>query len=97
MKLHLLGTAVVYITWFANAQQLPPGMAIGVDGPADQATTGFWTNHIGLNVRNLTASKHFYGTILGMRHIFTIQYTPSFSLTYMGFSQVGKALLICLL
>ncbi|KAL2816711.1 hypothetical protein BJX63DRAFT_430092 [Aspergillus granulosus] len=25
-----------------------------------------------------------------MRHIFTIQYTPSFSLTYMGFAQGGR-------
>ena len=73
----------------AYAQQLPPGMTIGTDGPADIATAGIWTNHIGLNVRNLTASMEFYGHILGMRHIFTIQYTESYSLTYMGFSQVS--------
>ena len=72
----------------AQAQQLPHGMTIGNDGPADEETRGFWTNHIGLDVRNLTTSKEFYGDVLGMRHIFTIQYTPSYSLTYMGFAQV---------
>ncbi|KAL4928761.1 VOC family protein [Aspergillus undulatus] len=45
---------------------------------------------LGLNVRDLDASKQFYGDVLGMRHIFTIQYTDSFSLTYMGLSQGGK-------
>lgn len=71
-----------------NAQQLPDGFTVGTDGPADPATLGFWTNHIGLNVGNLTASKEFYGDVLGMRHIFTIQFTESYSETYMGFAQV---------
>jgi catechol-2,3-dioxygenase len=84
----------LFVLWSAifglqvHGQKLPPGMTIGNDGPADPATLGIWTNHIGLNVRNLTASMQFYGDILGMRHIFTIQYTDTYSLTYMGFAQV---------
>lgn len=70
--------------------QLPPNMVVGTDEPAAPVTKGFWINHTGLNVRNLTASKIFYGDILGMRHIFTIQYTAHFSLTYMGFAQGGR-------
>ncbi|KAL4862322.1 hypothetical protein BDV12DRAFT_178968 [Aspergillus spectabilis] len=73
-----------------TAQELPPGMTIGNDGPADLETKGYNIYHTGLNVRNLEASKYFYGEILGMRHVFTIQYTPSFSLTYMGFAQGGR-------
>ncbi|KAL4882985.1 Glyoxalase/Bleomycin resistance protein/Dihydroxybiphenyl dioxygenase [Aspergillus karnatakaensis] len=82
--------AIASLTSIATAQELPPGMTIGSDGPADPETKGYHIYHTGLNVRDLNASKHFYGEILGMRHIFTIQYTPSFSLTYMGFAQGGK-------
>ncbi|KAL2864494.1 VOC family protein [Aspergillus lucknowensis] len=60
------------------------------NGPADQETRGYYIYHAGLNVRNLPASKHFYGKVLGMREMFTIDYTPSFSLTYMGFAQGGR-------
>lgn len=73
-----------------SGQDYPPGFTLGTDGHASAATKGFWINHTGLNVRNLTASKAFYGSVLGMRHIFTIQYTDHFSLTYMGFSQGGR-------
>ncbi|KAL4807860.1 hypothetical protein BDV18DRAFT_159070 [Aspergillus unguis] len=73
-----------------QSSQLPDNMIAGNDGPADTETEGFWINHTGLNVRNLTASMAFYGDVLGMRHILTIQYTAHFSLTYMGFSQGGK-------
>ncbi|KAK4901728.1 hypothetical protein LTR27_001500 [Elasticomyces elasticus] len=78
--------------WLPSAlcQELPDSMTLGTDSPADQEVTGFHINHVGLNVRNLTASKEFYGTVLGMRHIITIQYTPSYSLTYMGFAQGGR-------
>ncbi|KAK5700406.1 hypothetical protein LTR17_022939 [Elasticomyces elasticus] len=74
----------------ALCQEFPDSMTLGTDGPADQEVTGFHINHVGLNVRNLTASKEFYGTVLGMRHIITIQYSPSYSLTYMGFAQGGR-------
>lgn len=33
---------------------------------------------------------HFYGKILGMRHIFTLQATPHATVTYMSFSHGGK-------
>lgn len=75
---------------FVSAQALPPGFTIGTDGRAEKQTQGFWINHTGLNVNNLTASMAFYGDVLGMRHIFTIQYTEHYSLTYMGFAQGGR-------
>lgn len=71
----------------ATAQKLPPGVIIGSDGPADEETQGFYIYHAGLNVCNLTASMELYGKVLGMRHMFTLQYTPNFSMAYMGFSQ----------
>ncbi|KEF54930.1 uncharacterized protein A1O9_09373 [Exophiala aquamarina CBS 119918] len=74
----------------ASAQLLPPGMTVGSDGPADEATRGYWVNHVGFNVRNLTESKNFYGNVLGLREIFTIQYTPNFSMTYLGYPQGGR-------
>lgn len=76
--------------FLASAQELPPGMTVGSDGPADGATRGYWVNHVGFNVHNLTESKDFYGNVLGLREIFTIQYTPNFSMTYMGYPQGGR-------
>lgn len=90
--MNILLTFILLAHWLSltAAQNLPPGMRVGSDGPADETTKGFYIYHAGLNVRNLTASMEFYGKVLGMREIFTIQYTPSYSLTYMGFSQGGR-------
>ncbi|KAK5457323.1 hypothetical protein LTS15_005104 [Exophiala xenobiotica] len=65
-------------------------LTIGNDGPADQETMGFALNHLSLIVHNLTASKEFYGKVLGMRHIFTADLTPFYSVTYMGHAQGGR-------
>ncbi|KAI1611087.1 Glyoxalase/Bleomycin resistance protein/Dihydroxybiphenyl dioxygenase [Exophiala viscosa] len=65
-------------------------LTIGDDGPADPETLGFAINHLSLIVRNLTASQHFYSKVLGMRHIFTAQLSPSYSVTYMGHAQGGR-------
>lgn len=74
----------------AASQELPDYMMVGTDGAADEEVRSFHINHMGLNVHNLTTSMDFYGNVLGMRHIITIQYTPSYSLTYMGFAQGGR-------
>lgn len=65
-------------------------LKIGNDGPADEETIGFNINHLSLIVRNLTASQEFYSKVLGLRHIFTAQLTPSYSVTYMGHAHGGK-------
>jgi lactoylglutathione lyase len=66
------------------------GLTIGTDGPAPPATIGYTINHFALLVNNLTATRHFYGDILGMRHIFTFQASPTYSVMYMGHAQGGK-------
>ena len=88
----LISSLAIAAHWlpFAFSQELPDYMTLGTDGPADEEVKGFHINHAGLNVRNLTASMDFYGDILGMRHVITIQYTPSYSLTYMSFAQGGR-------
>jgi lactoylglutathione lyase len=63
---------------------------VGTDGPAQPETLGFFLNHLSLIVSNLTASKDFYGNVLGMRHMFTIQLSPHYSVTYMGHAQGGR-------
>lgn len=65
-------------------------LTVGTDGPADIETLGFAINHLSLIVHNLTASMEFYGKVLGMRHIFTAQLTPFYSVTYMGHAQGGR-------
>lgn len=89
---HLALLALHSVLWLplALSQELPDTMTVGTDEPADEAVKGFHINHAGLNVRNLTASMHFYGKVLGMRHIITIHFTPNYSLTYMGFAQGGR-------
>ena len=63
---------------------------IGSDGPADPATIGYAMNHFSLIVNDLDATMHFYGKVLGMRHIFTYQASPAYIIAYMGYSHGGK-------
>lgn len=65
-------------------------LILGTDGPADPATTGYTLNHLGLIISNATATLHFYGKILGMRHIFTFHASPAYSIIYMSYSHGGK-------
>jgi catechol-2,3-dioxygenase len=62
----------------------------GNDPPADPATKSYFSNHIGLLVSDLTATRQWYSDVLGMRHIFTVDVSPSYSVMYMGHSQGGK-------
>lgn len=74
----------------ANPSDGPSPLTIGTDGPAPPATIGYTINHFALLVNNLTATRRFYGDILGMRHIFTFQASPTYSVMYMGHAQGGK-------
>jgi lactoylglutathione lyase len=65
-------------------------MTIGTDGPADPATVGFNLNHLGIQVSNVTASREFYGDVLGLRHIFTFNASENFTIVYMGYAQGGR-------
>ncbi|KAF2813612.1 Glyoxalase/Bleomycin resistance protein/Dihydroxybiphenyl dioxygenase [Mytilinidion resinicola] len=65
-------------------------VTIGTDGPADPTTVGFNLNHIAIQVRNLTASRAFYGDVLGLRHIFTYEASADFAIVYMGHAQGGR-------
>lgn len=91
-------TATLIPTILACINHMPSNMSnstdspltIGNDGPADQATLGYNINHVAINTNDLDASMHFYGTVLGMRHIFTFRISPILELVYMGFSAGGK-------
>ena len=63
---------------------------LGDDGPADPATLGYTMNHFSLLVNDMEASMHFYGKILGMRHLFTFHASSTFEIVYMGYSHGGK-------
>lgn len=67
-----------------------PNFIQGNDGPADPATLGYTLNHHALLVSNLTTTRDFYGDVLGMRHIFTFELNPNWSLMFMGHAQGGK-------
>ncbi|PVI01822.1 Glyoxalase/Bleomycin resistance protein/Dihydroxybiphenyl dioxygenase, partial [Periconia macrospinosa] len=62
----------------------------GDDPPANPATMGYFINHIALQVSNVTRSREWYSNVLGMRHIFTVEISPNFTITYMGHSQGGR-------
>ncbi|KAF2496489.1 hypothetical protein BU16DRAFT_561304 [Lophium mytilinum] len=65
-------------------------VTIGTDGPADPATVGFNLNHIAIQISNITASRKFYGEVLGLRHIFTFEASEDFAVVYMGHAQGGR-------
>ncbi|KAJ9637324.1 hypothetical protein H2199_007611 [Coniosporium tulheliwenetii] len=63
---------------------------IGTDGPADPATLGYTLNHVALQVQNITATRAFYGEVLGFRHVFTFVESDNYTITYMGYPSGGK-------
>jgi lactoylglutathione lyase len=66
------------------------GLIFGPDTPADPLTTGYFINHVALNVNNLDKMMEFYIRVFGMRHIFTFNLTPHITFTYMSHSQGGR-------
>jgi len=69
---------------------LPLKFTPGGDPPADPATLSYFINHIALQVSNITRSREWYSNVLGMRHIFTVEISPNYTITYMGHSQGGR-------
>ena len=67
--------------------QGPKELTIGSDGPPPPETVGFKINHFALLVNDLAATRHFYGDILGMRHIFTYKASERYTIMYMGHQQ----------
>lgn len=73
-----------------NGTSTYPFPEVGSDIASDPATTGYFINHLCLNVMNLTASMDFYTEIFGLRHILTLHVSEHFSITYLGHSHGGK-------
>ncbi|KAJ4323709.1 hypothetical protein N0V84_004184 [Fusarium piperis] len=67
-----------------------PKNHLGSDAASDPATIGYNINHLCLNVRNLTASMDFYSRIFGLRELFRLEITESYTIAYMGYSHGGK-------
>lgn len=69
---------------------MPLRLIPGNDPPADPATQSYFINHIALLVSDLNRTREWYSTVLGMRHIFTMELSPEYALMYMGHSQAGR-------
>lgn len=67
-----------------------PYFVNGSDAASDPATTGYFLNHVCLNVQNLTQMSNFYSSAFGLRHIFTLRASEHVSFTYMGYSHGGR-------
>ncbi|KAM0415702.1 hypothetical protein ACHAPT_013342 [Fusarium lateritium] len=67
-----------------------PKNTLGSDTASDPTTIGYNLNHLCLNVRNLTASIDFYSRVFGLRELFQLQVTESYTIAYMGHSHGGK-------
>ena len=62
----------------------------GDDLPSEPATTGYFINHLCINVRNITESIKWYNKAFGLRLMFTLQVSEHFSISYMGHSHGGR-------
>lgn len=69
---------------------LPFTYTPGDDPPADPATKSYFINHVNLLVNNITASRQWYSDVFGMRHVFTFDLSPEYSIMYMAHSQGGR-------
>ncbi|KAK7408504.1 hypothetical protein QQX98_009319 [Neonectria punicea] len=74
----------------ANETMEFPYPELGSDAASDPATTGYFINHLCLNVKNLTESVNFYTEIFGLRKILTLHVSEHYSITYLGHSHGGK-------
>ncbi len=73
-----------------SSQPQYPCVEPGPDTRPDVATTGYFMNHMALNVNNLTESIHFYTQLLGFQVIFQYRATAKFTIVYMGHSHGGR-------
>jgi lactoylglutathione lyase len=62
----------------------------GDDVPSDPATTGYFINHLCINVRNATKTIDWYNRAFGLRLMFRLQVSEHFSISYMGHSHGGR-------
>ena len=74
----------------SDGQVTYPWAAPGDDAPADPKTTGYFINHLCLNVRNASASIDFYTRAFGLRLMFTQHVSEHFSISYMGHAHGGR-------
>lgn len=73
----------------SNHDHSSPSFQVGNDGPADPATLGYTLNHFALLTNNISAVKHFYGDILGMRTVFSYGAGTPYEILYMGYRYVS--------
>jgi lactoylglutathione lyase len=67
-----------------------PYPVLGTDEASSISTTGYFVNHFAISTNNLTASVEFYSDVLGFRRLFTLQFSKTYSITYLGHAQGGK-------
>lgn len=86
----LLTAKSVYVNACGHHGASSPSLALGDDGPADVETLGYTVNHFALLTHNVTATKQFYGKVLGMRTVFSYGAGTPYEVLYMGYSHGGK-------
>jgi len=67
-----------------------PWQEPGDEAPSQPATTGYFINHLCINVRNATESIAWYKQAFGLRLMFTLHVSEHFSISYMGHSHGGR-------
>ena len=74
----------------ARRSETYPKLDPGNDTPADPKTTGYFVNHLALNVRDMNQSIKWYGEVFGLRLIFQFHLTAKVSIAYLGHSHGGR-------
>jgi lactoylglutathione lyase len=67
-----------------------PWPELGDDKPSPPATTGYFINHLALNVRNATRSIDWYNRAFGLRLLFTFHVSEHLTISYMAHAAGGK-------
>ncbi|KAF2650384.1 Glyoxalase/Bleomycin resistance protein/Dihydroxybiphenyl dioxygenase [Lophiostoma macrostomum CBS 122681] len=71
-------------------ETLPFSYEQGNDSRADPATEGYFINHVALLISDVNATREWYSTVLGMRHVFTFDLAEKYVIMYMAHAQGGR-------
>ncbi|KAF8066749.1 Glyoxalase/Bleomycin resistance protein/Dihydroxybiphenyl dioxygenase [Lyophyllum atratum] len=73
-----------------NSPTQAAGPVFGADIPQPPETVGYALNHLAIQVADLNRSIEFYTSVMGLKHIFTLETAPGHSISILQYPHGGR-------